>query len=192
MERAIPLPQPRPVPSPSEQLGMIFRLSRPLAPPRLRGEPEPTPAERIERLYAILFANEGFGGERLELGPFRDWDAEALGAAVDYASDIIVRYVDYFYDPSLLAVTHYRKQRRVACRLDELLSPILRERTLRTAHTGRRGPVEEPDLFLREPIFYFKKEARTRAYPKNKRRRIPLDFLHERFRLLLMHREATA
>lgn len=167
--------------NPALSLQRLYQVQRLLA-----ALPDDQPrAERIELIYAYLFANEGFGGERVELEPPRAWPNEALERAKSQAADIVARYTELFYDPSKLPVTHYRKQRRVSARLDELISPILREIVARTGETA------DPDLFLNEPIFFLKKEARTRAFPKNKQGRIGLDLVRERFRLLLSRRLAA-
>lgn len=113
------------------------------------------------------------------------WDSHELDSALQSAKEVIVRYTELYYDPSLLHVTYYRRQRRISAFLDQLLSPLLKE------HVARTGRTDEPDLFLNEPIFFFKKEVRTRAYPKDKHGRVDLALMRERFRLLLMNRTAA-
>lgn len=165
--------------TPDRQLIRLYQLTRILSDEDLEL------GERTAKLYENLFENEGVN-RIWELGPgCENWHAEALDRALHYAREIIVRYTEYFYDPSHLPVTYYRRQRRVSSHLDQQLSPILREVVRRT------GATDEPDLFLKEPIFYFKKEVRTRAYPKNKHGRVSLELMRERFRLLLMHRTAA-
>jgi hypothetical protein len=156
------------------------------APPQAFHPDAPRPAHAVPLTTSYLAITPDGSDPLWRIsGQCASWDAETLSQAIDLARELIVRYTDLYYDPSQLPVTFYRRQRRISAFLDQAFSPLLKE------HVRRTGATDEPDLFLNEPIFYFKKEARTRAYPKNKHGRIPLGFLRERFRLLLMHRTAA-
>lgn len=161
----------------------LVRLSR-LS--RLLEDNETSLGEKVDRLYDFLFANDGFRDGELRLSSCRDWDAESLENALHFAEKIIVLYTHYFFEPSLLHVTFYRKQRRVAAALDRELSPILCERILR-----RGQVVPEDDPFLREPIFWFKKEVRTKAFRKQKTGFAHLEDLRERLHSKLLFKKVS-
>jgi hypothetical protein len=150
----------------------LFHLAR-----LLEKDPEKlAPGLRIDELYEYLFENEAFIHRTLTLSDPRKWDSEEMERGLYFAEKIITFYVHYYADPSLLPVTYYRKQRRIAAHLDRVLSPILIERLV------RRGEAVPHDIFLTEPIFAFKKELRSKAYPKSRKTgRVKLDLIRARF-----------
>jgi hypothetical protein len=158
-----------------------FKRAEPFHP----DAPRPAHAKPLTSHYMLAASPDGSDPVWQMTRECDKWFASDREQALEHAREIIVRHTELYYDPSLLPVTYYRRQRRIAAFLDQALSPLLRH------HVRRTGATEDPDLFLNEPIFYFKKEVRTRAYPKNKHGRVNLDLMRERYRLLLMHRTAA-
>jgi hypothetical protein len=158
----------------------LIRLNQLL---RILSQTEITLEERMNMLYEYLFQNENFRERVFHISHCQMWEPEALERGLHLVEDIIVNYIHYYSDLSLLQVTHYRKQRRVAAHLDKICAPLLKECLL------RKGIESEPDLFLNEPIFAFKKEVRTKAYPKTKRGQVKVMILRDRFHQRLMNKK---
>jgi hypothetical protein len=133
-----------------------------------------SPESRLEQLYEYIFESEKRQIALSDSAEMEKWDDESLERALAFAMQVISLYVHFYYDPSRLRVTYYKRQRRVASWLDQNISPILKERIV------RNGGIPEPELFLNEPIFFMKREARNRAFPKSKNGSISLKILGER------------
>ena len=129
-----------------------------------------SPAERISRVYAALFAGRVPAPRVMRLVNPSTWPSPDLVRAVASVREIVVRYVHYFQDPRELPVTHYRKQKAVAIHLDAEFGPLLRELVLRSGREALREADGTPakDAFLDKPILFLKEEARAKKFPKTK------------------------
>src|SRR4051794_19730349 len=107
--------QPRAIhsPTPDQDLISLFRLSR------MFRDPDIPLTTRIEQLLLPL---KSFGFSKLHL-----WDSDPLSHARHFAEEIVPLYVSYFYDPSLIPVTYYKREKWIRRHLDEEFSKLFKE-----------------------------------------------------------------
>lgn len=99
-----------------------------------------------------------------------NWKITDVDKAIGLISEIVPRYVNFFFDPRLFPVTHAQKQKSLAITLDKFFSNILwqKVRINEVPELVQPGEVVK-DPFLDEPILFMKQEARGKNFPKNKR-----------------------
>jgi hypothetical protein len=154
--------------TPDTDLRFLFQLSR-----QFRNE-ELSLTERIEQLMEKL--------KTFHFSTLEKWSTENLGNARHFAEEIIVLYVSYFHDVSLIPVTFYKREKWIRRHLDEEFSALFKEITRRS---------EMPlisTLVTEEPIYYLLQKAREKSFPrspKSKNRRPHVATLKIRFHVEL-------
>jgi hypothetical protein len=146
------------VKTPDRDLRVLFQLSRMFRNEKL------SLTFRIEQLMIEL--------KPFTFSTFQYWNTELLSHARHFAEEVIVLYVSYFYDPSQIPVTYYKREKWIRRHLDEQFSKLFKE------IKSRSGGSPEPELITEEPIYYLLQKARERSFPKapkskNKRPHLP-------------------
>lgn len=138
-----------------------------------------TAPDRIDRLYYFLFNHENFWRRQFELTVVGQWNQEALSRGMSFAEEITVQYASIYYDPRVIPVTYYQRERRVRRHLDHLFSLMICE----WVHRQKREFVSE--LVTLEPIYFLKQMARQKDFPKARNKTPHLETLRSRFHLAL-------
>jgi hypothetical protein len=162
-------------------LNVLYQIARVLE----RGQG--SASGRVEQLYDYLFKNDGFRDQSYHLSPLSQWTDEGLERALYYSEEIISTYTHLYYDPRVIPVTYYKRERRVRRHLDEVFSGVFKE-LIRRRNLSLGGQTPAPELILEEPIYYLKQLAREKSFPKAKDHRASLEILKSRFHLALSHR----
>ena len=143
---------------------------------------ESTPVQIISELYKALYGDQH--PPRPQWKPLIEkWESVVIARAILLAAEIVAKYVQLFYDPKSLPVTHYWKQKQVALLLDEHFSTVMWDAIKRsgTEENGFNIYEElEADDFLDKPILFLKQEARDRVF-WNLKNNIGLLAIRDRF-----------
>jgi hypothetical protein len=132
--------------TPDWDLRNLFRLTR-----LFRDESLELTA-RIEQLLPEV--------ESFRLSPLNAWDPDSLARARHFAEEIVVLYVGYFYDPSRIPVTYYKREKAIRRHFDAQFARLFAE------IIRRSGRIPEPELVTAEPIYYLLQKSREKRFPK--------------------------
>jgi hypothetical protein len=162
--------------SADRELNALFQISRILKDSDL------LPTSQVKKLYEYLFKTDGFRKREFELTSLSKWEQNALNRAVVYAENTVVLYTYHFYDPRVIPVTYYKREKRIRRHLDYLFSIVFKEIAI------RRGLKPQIELIMEEPIFYLMQMVRERSFPKTRKKIPDFEILKSRFHIALSWR----
>ena len=162
--------------SSDRQLQSLFQLTRVLR------DPDVPPTTQIEQLYKVQFEPWHSQGPTIYLSEVKEWNPESLSQAAYFAEEITALYVHLYYDPRVIPVTYYKREKRIRRYYDQQFSILFKEIMERNHRTFVK------ELATEEPIYYLMQIAREKKFPRTKDHHAMLSVLKTRIHLDLSHR----